>query len=153
MNWLQVIISLIGVIGLIFLLFYLLRKINKQVATTSGSKLKIIDRAATGRDSSLLVVSVGGKLMLLGVSSGKMTGNIEKICDLDLSEEEYFGPEDQTDKPGLNFSDVLSNIMVFGAKKRELTEKKTKGESRSQGEGEEDTVESDNQKSNEGERL
>ena len=133
MNFLQVVISLIGVIGLIFLLFYLLMKVNKFSRVTGGSKLKIIDKANTGRDSSLLVVSVGGKLMLIGVSAGK----IKKICDLDFSEEDYFKPVDDNIAPGMNFSDILSNILVFGPKKRELADKKI--------EGDETLVESDSQ--------
>jgi len=143
MEWIQLIISLSGVIGLIILLYYLMRKLNKRFTVTGGSKLRVIDRANTGRDSSLLVVSVGGKLMLIGVSAGK----IEKLCDLDISEEEYLEPSAQSqDRPAGNFSDVLSNMrsnfLTFGAKKGEATEKPPKGE------GEENTVEPDSQTSN-----
>jgi flagellar protein FliO/FliZ len=137
MEWIRWAFSLAGVIGLILFMFWMLRKVQKQTAIASGSKLRIIDRANTGRDSSLLVVSVGGKLMLVGVSTGTMV----KLCDLDLSEEEYFGSEEQGDKPSYTFAEALSSVIF---KKRNLT-----GIS-PQTEGEEPTVESDNKTSDEG---
>ncbi|MCL2019932.1 MAG: flagellar biosynthetic protein FliO [Oscillospiraceae bacterium] len=147
------ILSLTGIIGLILLMFWMLRKVNKISATASGSNLKIIDRANAGREASLLVVSVGGRLMLVGVSAGR----IEKLCDLDISEEEYFGSASASgskDKPNPIFAEVLSNFLLFkkkGALKgRETEEEQTDEKSiqataRPQAEGEENTVESDNQ--------
>lgn len=126
-------ISLLGVIGLILFLFYLMKKLNKMTTVSSGSKLRIIDRANTGRDSSLLVVSIGGRLMLIGVS----TGRIEKLSDLDISEEDYLGSPENPDKQGIRFSDILNNLV----KKRVVTDNTPKGE------GEENTVEPDNQTS------
>jgi len=119
-----------GVIGLIIFMYWLMRKVNKQMRTASGSRLRILDRAITGRDSSLLVISVSGRLMLVGVSTGRM----EKLCDLDITEEEYFTSVDGEDKPAIKFSDVLSNFMNLNRK----TEIKRKAE------GEEITVEPDN---------
>ena len=75
--WLQLSLSMTGVIGLIIFMYWLMRKVNKQMRTASGSRLRILDRAITGRDSSLLVISVSGRLMLVGVSTGRM----EKLCD------------------------------------------------------------------------
>ena len=115
MIWLQTMLSLAGVIGLILFLFFMLRRVNKFAAAASGSKLRILDRAVTGRDSSLLVISVSGKLMLIGVSMGK----IEKLCDLDISEEEYYGPQTDADKQGVSFASVLSNYLPFNRKKTE----------------------------------
>ena len=86
MDWLTWLLSFIGVIGLIFLLFYALKKLNKRVGTSSGSRLRVLDRLNVGRDGMLLVVSVAGKLMLIGVTSQRM----EKLCELEQSEEEYF---------------------------------------------------------------
>jgi flagellar biogenesis protein FliO len=140
MEWLRLVLALIGILGFIFMLYWMMRKVNKQMRVTSGNKLRILDRAITGRDTSLLVVSVSGKLMLVGASSQRM----EKLCDLDISEEEYFASAEYADKPAVKFGDVLSNFIKFGAKKQEQTEMKI-------AEGEEDTVESDNQTSNESE--
>jgi flagellar protein FliO/FliZ len=134
------IFSLVGVLGLIFFMFWLLRKVNKQMRTASGSRLRILDRAITGRESSLIVVSVSGKLMLIGVS----TGRIEKLCDLEINEDEYFNSPDDTgngDKPEfIKFSDVLKNALNLNKNKsnHKLTEKVPFGE------GEEKVVEPDN---------
>ncbi|MDR2532500.1 MAG: flagellar biosynthetic protein FliO [Oscillospiraceae bacterium] len=126
-------ISLFAVLGLIFFMFFMMKKMNRLTRTASGSRLRIIDRANTGRDSSLLVVSVSGRLMLVGVSAGR----IEKLCDLDIDEEEYFDSSDQPDKPALNFSDVLKNYLKLNKTNHKLTEKIPKTE------GEEPTVEPD----------
>ncbi|MDE6580383.1 MAG: flagellar biosynthetic protein FliO [Ruminiclostridium sp.] len=75
MDWLQWLLSFIGVIGLIFFLFYALRKLNKGISVKSGSRLRVLDRVSIGRDSMLLVVSVCGKVILLGVTSQR----IEKL--------------------------------------------------------------------------
>ncbi|MCL2698607.1 MAG: flagellar biosynthetic protein FliO [Oscillospiraceae bacterium] len=136
MEWLRLVLSLIGILGFIFLIYWMMRKVNKM---SSGSKLRILDRAVTGRDSSLLVVSVSGRLMLVGVSSQRM----EKLCDLEISEEEYFQASEYADKPVIKFGDVLSNFIKIGKKQEPMETKKA--------EGEEDTVESDNKTSNESE--
>jgi flagellar biosynthetic protein FliO len=143
MEWLRLVFSLTGIIGLIFFMYWMMRKVNKQLRVSSGSKLRILDRANTGRDSSLLVVSVSGRLMLVGVSAQR----IEKLCDLDIGEDEYLGSAlyaDNADKPAIKFGDILSNFIKFGAKNREQTEINS-------AEGEEDTVESENKTSNESE--
>ncbi|MCL2107901.1 MAG: flagellar biosynthetic protein FliO [Oscillospiraceae bacterium] len=134
--WVQTLLSLVGVIGLILFLFYLLKKVNKYSTAASGNKLRILDRAVTGRDSSLIVVSVSGKLMLIGVSVGK----IEKLCDLELSEEEYRGTDDTADKPPISFVGVFNNYIANKNAKNEDIHTKTEN---SKSEGEETNVEAD----------
>ncbi len=85
MDWVTWLISFLGVIGLIFLLFYALKKLNKRVSVGSGSRLRVLDRVSLGKDGMLLVVSAAGKLMLIGVTPQR----VEKLCDLDQSEEDY----------------------------------------------------------------
>jgi len=143
MEWLRMILSLTGVLGLIIFMFWMLRKVNKFSRTASGSRLRIIDRANAGRESSLLVISVSGKLMLIGVSAGRT----EKLCDLDITEEEYFASDEGlTDKPAVTFSDVLGNLMNPNKNKNKLTESNPKNE------GEENTVEPDNETSDKREK-
>jgi hypothetical protein len=78
--------------------------------------------------------------MLVGVSAGR----IEKLCDLDISEEEYFGSDENTDKPPpMSFANVLSGFMFKNKPKNKLTEMKSAGDFRLQAEGEEITVEPD----------
>lgn len=112
MDWLQIILSLIGVLGLIVMLFYALRKLNGKIAVTSGSRMRVLDRINLGRDSMLLVVGVCGKLMLVGVTPQR----IEKICDLETSEEEYLK---SISSEGQDFRAVFSGVF---AKKNEKTQ-------------------------------
>ena len=81
----QLICVMVGILGLMFLLFWALRKLNKGVITSGGKRLKVLDRAMLGNDKSVVVISVAGKCMVIGVTAAK----IEKISDLDMSEEEY----------------------------------------------------------------
>lgn len=103
MNWVSWLLSFIGVIGLIFLLFYALKKLGKKVSVTSGSKLRVLDRVSLGRDGMLLVVCVAGKLMLIGATPQR----VEKLCDLEQTEEEYFSGKEQEQ----DFKSVLASVL------------------------------------------
>lgn len=107
MDWLQWLLSFIGVLGLIFFLFYALKKLNKGISIKSGNRLRVLDRVNLGRDGMLLVVSVCGRLMLLGATSGR----VEKLCDLDITEEEYSIGQ------SADFKSVLSSVL--GKNRRE----------------------------------
>lgn len=107
MDWLQWLLSFIGVLGLIFFLFYALKKLNKGISVKSGNRLRVLDRVNLGRDGMLLVVSVCGRLMLLGATSNR----VEKLCDLDITEEEYGIGQ------GTDFKSVLSSVL--GKNRRE----------------------------------
>lgn len=102
MDWISWLLSFIGVIGLILLLFYALKKLSKSVNVASGSKLRVLDRVSLGRDGMLLVISVTGKLMLIGVTPQR----VEKLCDLDQTEEEYLSGLE-----GQNFKSVLASVL------------------------------------------
>ena len=113
MNWIQWLLSFIGVLGLIFVLFYALRRLNKRVSV-SGGRLKVLDRVSIGRDGMLLVVSVCGRVMLIGVTNQR----IEKLCDLEVTEEEYTANRENTD-----FVSVFSAMMGKKAQQEELSER------------------------------
>ena len=117
-EFLWMIVSLLGVLGLMFLTFFGLRMFNRRIST-SGGRLRVIDKATLGRDSMLLVVSVCGKLMLVGVCSQK----IEKMADLELTEEEYVEAafSNAQKVPVLPFSDVLSSF-IGKAKKQDKSD-------------------------------
>ena len=102
MDWVSWLLSCVGVIGLIFFLFYALKKLTKKVSVTSGSKLRVLDRVSLGRDSMLLVISVAGKLMLIGVTPQR----VEKLCDLEQSEEDYLSGAQAQD-----FRSVLADLL------------------------------------------
>jgi flagellar biogenesis protein FliO len=115
MDILYITISMLGVLGLMFLTFFGLRMFNRRIST-SGGRLRVIDRATLGRDSMLLVVSVCGKLILVGVSPQR----VEKLADLDVTEEEYVETAFSSANKGvLPFSDILSSFM----RKKDFTTK------------------------------
>ena len=110
MDWIQWLLSFIGVLGLIAVLFYALQKLNKRIST-AGGRLKVLDRISIGRDGMLLVVSVCGKVMLVGVTSQR----IEKLCDLEITEEEY-----SADRQGADFASVFSAMVGKKAQQGEI---------------------------------
>ena len=114
MDLIWVIVSLIGVLGLFFLLIYALHKLNRKIGVVSGSKMRILDRVNIGRDGVIFVVSVAGKLMLLSATSQR----IEKICDLDMTPEEY-SLQLQQDIAQSGFSSVLASVISWNTEKSE----------------------------------
>ena len=84
MNYFQMIMALIGVLALVFVIFWVMKKFNARVTLTDSRHLKVLERVNLGPDKMLLIVSVCGKCMLLGVTSQ----STEKICDLDETEEQ-----------------------------------------------------------------
>jgi flagellar biogenesis protein FliO len=81
--------------------------LNRRISTTGG-RLRVIDRAGLGRDAMLLVVSVCGRLILVGVSAQR----VEKLADLEQTEEEYIeAVKNSTGNGVLPFSDILSSFM------------------------------------------
>lgn len=107
MDLIWVIFSLIGILGLFFLLIYGLNKLNKKIGVISGSKMRILDRVTIGRDGMIFVVSVGGKLMLLSATSQR----IEKICDLDMSPDEYTAQMHENSQMNGGFASFFTEAM------------------------------------------
>ncbi len=87
MGWeiVQLVCVMVGVIGLIVLLLWALKKLNKGIVSSGGKRLKVLDKAMLGNEKAVIVVSVAGKCMVLGVTAGR----IDKICDLEITEDEY----------------------------------------------------------------
>ena len=120
MDLIWVIVSLIGVLGLFFLLIYGLHKLNRKIGVVSGSKMRILDRVNIGRDGMIFVVSVAGKLMLLSATSQ----HIEKICDLDMTPEEYT-IQLQQDSSQTGFSSILASVITRNSEKPESDKDET----------------------------
>lgn len=100
--------ALIGVLALVFVLFWLMKKLNARVYMGSSRNLKIIERVNIGQDKCLLLISVCGKCMVIGVSQN----HTEKLCDLEQTEEELMGIiNDKSDK---NPSFLESMKIVMG---------------------------------------
>ena len=116
MEYVQLVCALIGVLALIFLFFWVLRKVNTGILSVSGKRLKVLDRASLGGEKSVVVVSVAGKCMVLGVTAGR----IDKIEDLSITEEEYMSelyPEGSGRQD--NFFAAFSDAMAKNSRKRE----------------------------------
>ena len=84
MEYFQMIMALLGVLALGYLLFRAMKKINARVSLYDTKHIKILERINLGPDKMLLLVSICGKCMVLGVTSN----HTEKICDLEQTEEE-----------------------------------------------------------------
>ena len=78
-----VICALLGVIGLLFLTFYAYKWLNKHRMSGgfgyNNRSIKIVEYVSIAQDKQLMIVTVGSKKMLLGVTQNAVT----KICDLD----------------------------------------------------------------------
>lgn len=111
MNYFQMIMALIGVLALVFVIFWVMKKFNARVSLTDSRHLKVLERVNLGPDKMLLIVSVCGKCMLLGVTAQSTV----KICDLDETEEELVAK--QSDKQFPTFSESFKTIL--GKKKAE----------------------------------
>lgn len=106
MEYFQMIMALIGVLALVFLLFWLMKKFNARVSLYDSKNMKILERINLGPDKMLLLVSVCGKCMVLGVTSG----HTEKICELEQTEEELTAVNGENPSFKESFKMVLDNM-------------------------------------------
>ncbi len=78
-----VLCALLGVIGLLFLTFYAYKWLSKHRMSGgfgyNNRSVKIVEYVSIAQDKQLMIVTVGSKKMLLGVTPNAVT----KICDLD----------------------------------------------------------------------
>ncbi|MCM1023346.1 MAG: flagellar biosynthetic protein FliO [Prevotella sp.] len=78
-----VICALIGIVGIIFLSMYaagwLKKRLNGGSFGNLGNAVKIRECVSIAQDKQLMIITVGSKTMLLGVTANSVT----KICDLD----------------------------------------------------------------------
>lgn len=81
-----VICALLGIIGLLLLMYYGGRWLNKHYRQgsfgTAQRSVKINECVSIAPDKQLMIVTVGSRIMLLGVTPNA----VNKICDLDESD-------------------------------------------------------------------
>lgn len=108
MEYFQMIMALIGVLALVFGLFWLMKKFNKRITMSDSRNMKILERINLGPDKMLLLVSVRGRCMVLGVTGS----HTEKICELDESEEEILARAEDEAPPTFaeSFKTILGNM-------------------------------------------
>lgn len=107
MEYFQMIMALIGVLALVFALFFAMKKLNNHVGLYDSRHMKILERINLGPDKMLLLVSICGKCMVLGVTNG----HTEKICELEQTEEEITAKPEGNPSFGESFKIVLSQMM------------------------------------------
>lgn len=82
MEYIKVAFSLIGVVILILATYFGVKWMTGKVQTRPGCIIKIIERVSLTQDKSIVIITVGEKCMLLGISPS----HVEKIEDLDKNE-------------------------------------------------------------------
>ncbi len=107
MEYFQMIMALVGVLALIFLIFWLMKKFNSKVALYDSKNMRVLERINLGPDKMLILVSICGKCMVLGVTSG----HTEKICDLEQTEEELTAKNGENPTFSESFKTILGNMM------------------------------------------
>lgn len=84
--------------------WYLLRWVGKASQGPQQSRyITILDRIAVGQDKWLLLVSVAGKKMLIGMNAG----TVVKLCDIEDEEGMLVAPDSQTQ----SFSTLLQGVL------------------------------------------
>lgn len=106
MEYFQMILALVGVLALVFILFWAMKKLNAKVTLSDSRNMKILERINLGPDKMLLLVSVCGKCMVLGVTSN----HTEKICDLEHTEEELAAKAGENPTFKESFKTILNNM-------------------------------------------
>lgn len=96
MSFLEVVFRLLGAIAalafVLFLAWVVLRWAGKHTAGSSarsGRMIQILDRVSTGRNSSVLLLRVQDKVLVVAMSEHA----IEKLCEIDDPGQEFKQPE------------------------------------------------------------
>lgn len=118
-----VICALLGIVGLIFLAFAATGWLRKRLGTggfgSAGRSLRIRECVSIAQDKQLMIVTVGSKTMLIGVT----TNAVNKICDLD--EEDITAAD--TENPEGSGGFAQSFRKAFADRKSEGSEEKKDG--------------------------
>lgn len=119
---LLVFFSLLGVIGLIFLTYYGQKWMNKKfrgnTSFGAGKNIKIKECTGVSPDKQLIVVSVGKKTMLLGVTPS----GINKICDLDEEDVAIMETNNSEQQGETNF---FKNFKKAFSERQQISKEKT----------------------------
>lgn len=105
MEYIKVVLSLIGVILLILATYFGAKWMTKKVQMRPGSIIKVIDRVNLTQDKSVVIITVGEKCMLLGVSPQ----HVEKIEELNKEEIISLQKTSVTDRP--TFTQAMAQVI------------------------------------------
>lgn len=110
MGWLQI-ISALCMTGLILWFAYIFTKYAGKGMQLRGrgmaGKIKLIDRMVLAPDKSVVIVQVGGRYLLLGISSGQ----VNLLMEIPKEEIELSGPETPAGGQDGTFSLLLRQML------------------------------------------
>lgn len=122
-----VVCALLGILGLMFLAFYASRRLNKYFngGGFGGSRkmIKIIECTGVAPDKQLMIVEVGDKLMLIGISPN----SVNKICDLDREDIELYESGDTVPAVPAESGFMRSLKRAFAERSKDNTQNKEDG--------------------------
>lgn len=112
---LKVVMGLAVVVILIYLTIFLLRFVNKN-RTMSGLKIKngknlikVIDSANIAPNKSIQLVSIAGKMIIIGVAEKEINFLTELAPNNAENIEEFFNETKETESKKINFKSLLSS--------------------------------------------
>lgn len=118
-----VVCALLGIIGLMFLAFYASRWLNKHFNGGGRKMIKIIECTGVAPDKQLMIVEVGNKCMLIGVTPNA----VNKICDLDREDVELYESGDTVPAVPAESGFMRSLKRAFAERNKENIQNKEDG--------------------------
>lgn len=112
MEYFKVILSLVGIVILILATYFGVKWMTRKVQTRPGSIIKVVERVNLTQDKSIVIVTVGEKCMLLGVSPA----HVEKIEDLDKDEITSIQKMQSLEKP--TFTQAMAQVISDKARRK-----------------------------------
>lgn len=110
-GYITAIVTFVLAAGIIYLSYICSKYLGKGLVKTGSSKyMRLMDQMVVGQNRSLMMVQVGGRYLLLGVSQEK----IETLAE--LSEEDLLPLGGEEGEPAMDFGQLLSRL---GRKKDE----------------------------------
>ena len=112
----RIVTAILSLVLVLALAYFVLRWMGKRapgVMSGKGRMITVLDRVSTGRNSGMMLVRVGERVLLVAYSEH----NVEKVYDFDDPDGKFVPPL----PPGnmMNFSDALKEAASkFGAGKK-----------------------------------
>jgi flagellar biogenesis protein FliO len=114
LSFFGVVFATLGVIALMAGVLFAIRFLTNKVSFNPAGGIKVIDRVGLSKDNGLCVVSVKGKLYLIGISQH----STEILQTLDCNEDEYFIKR-ENDAVFPSFAQFLENVKNRKEKSRD----------------------------------
>lgn len=107
-------VRLLGSLGVVVGILFLLAKVaNKRIGKSKGHALQIVARQGLSKSSSIAVVAIGSRVLVLGTTEQ----NVSVLAELDPEELDEFG-QDAATLVTARQPDAPTNIQPFAARRR-----------------------------------